>query len=107
MAGECHWACACVATAGHTAAWRGPLSERCATGRSSSIEQGRSAMKVWIDQSRCLNSRQCEKTAPRVFSIADDSLAYVRQNGRLLDQPGGETCQANVLAGGRTVPLGS
>ncbi|CDR05028.1 ferredoxin [Streptomyces iranensis] len=53
-------------------------------------------MKVWIDQSRCLNSRQCEETAPRVFSIADDSLAYVRQNGQLLDQPGGETCQANV-----------
>jgi len=53
-------------------------------------------MRVWIDQSQCQNSGLCEEEAPELFAIGEDFLAYVRDGGEVLDQPGGETGQAEV-----------
>ncbi len=53
-------------------------------------------MKVWVDQAKCLGSGQCEETAPAVFTVTDDNVAYVRQDGEVLDEPGGESSQAVV-----------
>lgn len=53
-------------------------------------------MRVWIDQDQCQNSGLCEVTAPGVFGIGDDDLAYVRHDGRLLDSPGGSDAVAEV-----------
>jgi ferredoxin len=53
-------------------------------------------MRMWIDQSRCQNSGLCEEEAPELFAIGDGFLAYVRQDGEVLDQPGGEGSQAEV-----------
>lgn len=55
-------------------------------------------MRVWIDQDQCQNSGLCEVTAPDVFGIGDDDLAYVRHEGRLLDSPGGSKATATVPA---------
>ncbi|MGH1552031.1 ferredoxin [Streptomyces sp. L7] len=51
---------------------------------------------MWIDQSKCQNSGLCEEEAPELFAIGDGFLAYVRQDGEVLDQPGGEDSQAEV-----------
>lgn len=53
-------------------------------------------MRVWIDQAKCQNSGLCEEEAPELFAVGDDFLAYVRQDGRILDEPGGEASQAEV-----------
>lgn len=53
-------------------------------------------MKVWIDQSECQNSGLCEESAPTMFGLGDDDLAYVRLKGRLLTSPGGAACQIEV-----------
>ncbi len=53
-------------------------------------------MRVWIDQNHCQNSGLCEVTVPEIFGIGEDDLAYVRQDGRLLDSPGGSEAAATV-----------
>ncbi|WP_371476995.1 ferredoxin [Kitasatospora sp. NBC_00315] len=53
-------------------------------------------MRIWIDQAECQNSGLCEEEAPELFGIGNDFLAYVREEGRLLEQPGGEDSQAEV-----------
>ena len=53
-------------------------------------------MRIWIDQSKCQNSGLCEEEAPALFSVGNDFLAYVRQDGKVLNQPGGEASQATV-----------
>lgn len=54
-------------------------------------------MFVWIDQSKCQNSGLCEEEAPELFAIGgDDFLAYVKQDGKILDQPGGEDSRGAV-----------
>lgn len=45
-------------------------------------------MKVWIDQDLCTGDGICEEIAPDVFTLLDDGLAYVRQNGKTLSEPG-------------------
>jgi ferredoxin len=54
------------------------------------------AMKVWIDQDLCTGDGICEEIAPDVFTLLDDGLAYVRQNGKTLSDPGGVDGLANV-----------
>jgi ferredoxin len=53
-------------------------------------------MRVWIDQSLCQNSGLCEEEAPSLFAIGEDFLAYVRQDGKVLSDPGGEASAAVV-----------
>ncbi len=46
-------------------------------------------MKVWIDQDLCTGDGLCEEICPQVFVLLEDGLAYVRDDGRVLNDPGG------------------
>ena len=52
-------------------------------------------MKVWIDQDLCTGDGLCEEIAPSVFTLLDDGLAYVVENGVTLSEPGAASL-ANV-----------
>ena len=41
-------------------------------------------MKVWIEQDLCTGDGICTEICPRVFAMADDGLAYVKQDGVML-----------------------
>jgi ferredoxin len=56
------------------------------------------AMKVWIDQDLCTGDGICEEIAPDVFTLLDDGLAYVRESGKTLSDPGGVDGLAKVPA---------
>ncbi len=56
-------------------------------------------MKVWIDQDLCTGDGLCEEIAPEVFTLLDDGLAYVKDGGRVLSDPGGEDAMAPVPPG--------
>jgi len=53
-------------------------------------------MKVWIDQDLCTGDGLCEEIAPSVFTLLDDGLAYVVDNGKTLSEPGGAEAVAPV-----------
>jgi ferredoxin len=55
-------------------------------------------MKVWIDQDLCTGDGICEEIAPDVFTLLDDGLAYVRENGKTMSDPGGVEALAAVPA---------
>jgi ferredoxin len=55
-------------------------------------------MKVWIDQDLCTGDGLCEEIAPSVFTLLDDGLAYVVDNGKVLSEPGGADAVAPVPA---------
>lgn len=53
-------------------------------------------MKVWIDQDLCTGDGLCEEICPQVFTLGDDGLAYVKDDGQVLDNPGGAEGLAKV-----------
>ncbi len=53
-------------------------------------------MKVWIDQDLCTGDGLCEEICPQVFTLGDDGLAYVKDDGQVLDDPGGAEGLAKV-----------
>ncbi|HEY5303963.1 MAG TPA: ferredoxin [Acidimicrobiales bacterium] len=53
-------------------------------------------MKVWIDQDLCTGDGLCEEICPSVFTLLDDGLAYVKQDGVALSTPGGSAAVAAV-----------
>jgi len=55
-------------------------------------------MKVWIDQDLCTGDGLCEEICPSVFTLLDDGLAYVKQDGVALSSPGGSEGLATVPA---------
>jgi len=44
-------------------------------------------MKVWIDQDLCTGDGLCEEICPSVFTLLDDGLAYVKQDGTPQAEP--------------------
>lgn len=56
-------------------------------------------MKVWIDQDLCTGDGLCEEICPDVFTLLDDGLAYVKEDGVPLNDPGGSGSQAQVPDG--------
>ena len=56
-------------------------------------------MKVWIDQDLCTGDGLCEEICPQVFTLLDDGLAYVKEAGRALSDPGGSEGVAQVPDG--------
>jgi ferredoxin len=56
-------------------------------------------MKVWIDQDLCTGDGLCEEICPDVFTLLDDGLAYVKEDGKALNDPGGAASQASVPSG--------
>lgn len=55
-------------------------------------------MQVWIDQDLCTGDGLCEEICPEVFQLLDDGLAYVKQDGSVLSDPGGAEGPALVSA---------
>jgi len=55
-------------------------------------------MKVWIDQDLCTGDGLCEEICPSVFTLLDDGLAYVKQDGVVQNNPGGAQGTAEVPA---------
>lgn len=55
-------------------------------------------MKVWIDQDLCTGDGLCEEICPQVFTLLEDGLAYVKEDGRVLDDPGGSEGLAAVAS---------
>jgi ferredoxin len=53
---------------------------------------------VWIDQDLCTGDGLCTDHAPAVFTLLEDGIAYVRENGRTLNDPGGSGSLAKVPA---------
>ena len=53
-------------------------------------------MKVWIDQDLCTGDGLCEEIAPAVFTLLDDGLAYVKEDGNVKNDPGGSAGMAAV-----------
>lgn len=53
-------------------------------------------MRVWIDQDLCTGDGICTDHCPDVFVILEDGIAYVRQNGVALNDPGGPASLALV-----------
>ena len=57
-------------------------------------------MKVWIDQDLCTGDGLCEEIAPDVFTLLDDGLAYVVENGKIFatakGNPQGAEGMANI-----------
>jgi len=56
-------------------------------------------MRVWIDQDLCTGDGLCTDHAPEVFTLLEDGIAYVKQQGRVLNDPGGSASLAVVPAG--------
>ncbi len=53
-------------------------------------------MRVWIDQDLCTGDGLCTDHAPEVFTLLEDGIAYVKQQGRVLNDPGGSASLAVV-----------
>lgn len=56
-------------------------------------------MKVWIDQDLCTGDGLCEEICPDVFTIQEDGIAYVKDDGNICNNPGGSAQKAHVPAG--------
>jgi ferredoxin len=55
-------------------------------------------VRVWIDQDLCTGDGLCTDHAPEVFTLLEDGIAYVKQHGRVLNDPGGSGSLALVPA---------
>jgi ferredoxin len=53
-------------------------------------------VRVWIDQDLCTGDGLCTDHAPAVFTLLEDGIAYVKQDGRVLNDPGGARGLARV-----------
>lgn len=53
-------------------------------------------MRVWIDQDLCTGDGICTDHCPDVFVILEDGIAYVREAGMALNDPGGSISLAQV-----------
>jgi ferredoxin len=55
-------------------------------------------MKVWIDQDLCTGDGLCEEICPDIFTLQDDGLAYVKNDGTVMNDPGGAQGAVEVAA---------
>lgn len=53
-------------------------------------------MRVWIDQDLCTGDGICTDHCPDVFTILEDGIAYVKEDGAVLNDPGGAGSLATV-----------
>jgi ferredoxin len=53
-------------------------------------------VKVWIDQDLCTGDGLCTDHCPEVFTLLEDGIAYVKEDGRVLNDPGGAVSLAAV-----------
>ncbi len=53
-------------------------------------------MRVWIDQDLCTGDGLCTDHAPDVFTLLEDGIAYVKEAGLVLNDPGSAGSLARV-----------
>ena len=53
-------------------------------------------MRVWIDQDLCTGDGICTDHCPEVFTILEDGIAYVVEDGLVLNDPGSARSLAKV-----------
>lgn len=53
-------------------------------------------MRVWIDQDLCTGDGLCVDHCHDVFTLLEDGIAYVREAGEVLNDPGGSMSLAQV-----------
>ena len=53
-------------------------------------------MRVWIDQDLCTGDGLCVDHCPDVFTQLEDGIAYVKEAGRTLNDPGRSGSLARV-----------
>jgi ferredoxin len=53
-------------------------------------------VRVWIDQDLCTGDGLCMDHCPEVFTLLEDGIAYVVENGTVLNDPGGAGSMAVV-----------
>ena len=53
-------------------------------------------MRVWIDQDLCTGDGLCTDHAAPVFTLLEDGIAYVKERGQVLNDPGGGASLAKV-----------
>lgn len=58
--------------------------------------RSRTEFRVWIDQDLCTGDGLCVDVVPEVFTLLEDGIAYVRQDGVALNDPGMSESQADV-----------
>lgn len=56
----------------------------------------RSGVRVWIDQDLCTGDGLCVDVVPEVFTLLEDGIAYVCEDGVVLNDPGMAESQAAV-----------
>lgn len=56
----------------------------------------RTEFRVWIDQDLCTGDGLCVDVVPEVFTLLEDGIAYVCQDGVALNDPGMAESQAEV-----------
>ena len=44
-------------------------------------------MRVWVDQDLCTGCGLCHEIAPDVFTMGDDGLPYVKEDGKTIPLP--------------------
>jgi len=52
--------------------------------------------RVWIDQDLCTGDGLCMDIVPEVFTLLEDGIAYVVEDGTVLNDPGMAESQAQV-----------
>jgi ferredoxin len=45
-------------------------------------------LRVWIDQDLCTGDGICTDHCPAVFTVLEDGIAYVKEDGVVLNDPG-------------------
>ena len=45
-------------------------------------------LRVWIDQDLCTGDGLCTDHVPAVFTLLEDGIAYVKEDGVVLNDPG-------------------
>jgi ferredoxin len=53
-------------------------------------------VRVWIDQDLCTGDGLCVDYAPDVFTLLEDGIAYVVEEGKVCNDPGGSAQTAHV-----------
>ena len=53
-------------------------------------------MRVWIDQDLCTGDGLCVDHCHDVFTLLEDGIAYVKEAGHVLNDPGGSMSLAQV-----------
>ena len=66
------------------------------TGSVAVEDRQRVRLQVWIDQDLCTGDGLCSDVVPEVFTMLEDGIAYVVEDGVVLNDPGMAESQARV-----------